>query len=94
MGEKPGLSGAAFFDLYTDPRVTPKADIAPRAAPMANGLGAFGHLTYALSFDKEDRMKTIRDRSLIVATALLGALASGAAPSNAQTIDPRIGDRP
>jgi len=37
-------------------------------------------------------MKTVRKRSLIVASALLGALASSAAPSNAQTIDPRIGE--
>jgi len=37
-------------------------------------------------------LQTIRKRSLIVASALLGALASGAAPSNAQTINPRIGE--
>jgi len=34
-------------------------------------------------------MPSIRTCSLIAATALLGAFASGAAPGNAQTIDPR-----
>ena len=37
-------------------------------------------------------MMTVRKRSLIVAGALLGALASGTAPGSAQTIDPRIGE--
>src|SRR5690242_7280432 len=37
-------------------------------------------------------MKAFHKRFLIVADALLGALASGAAPGNAQTIDPRIGE--
>jgi hypothetical protein len=27
VGEKPGLSGAAFFDLYTDPREEDAANI-------------------------------------------------------------------
>ena len=40
----------------------------------------------------QDRMRSTRAYYLIVATALLGALAFGAAPINAQTTNTRIGE--
>jgi len=36
VGEKPGLSGAAFFDLYTDPR-----EVSPKLIPMFPAKGMF-----------------------------------------------------
>jgi len=36
VGEKPGLSGAAFYDLYTDPR-----EVSPKMIPMFPAKGMF-----------------------------------------------------
>ena len=47
VGEKPGLSGAAFYDLYTDPR-----EVSPKLIPMfpANRITSY-NVCYTKYYD-------------------------------------------